>query len=169
MTPFFNAEAQRGNESYAEEIMRENEITQAVIGATIEVHKILGPGLIERPYEDAMCREFHLRGLKWERQMPVAIEYKGVKLGTPLVLDLLLEEKVIIDLKAKETVTGLDKKKVLTYLRLSNLRLGLIINFNVELLRDGITRIVNDFEDREDNDGRDKDEGDPQEPPNLHE
>ena len=145
--------------------MRENEITQAVIGAAIEVHKILGPGLIERPYEDAMCREFHLRGLKWERQRPVPIEYKGVKLGTPLVLDLIVEDKVIVDLKAKETVTGLDKKKVLTYLRLSKLHLGLIINFNVELLRDGITRIVNDFEDEED----EEDDREPQEPPDLHE
>ena len=142
--------------------MRGNEITQAVIGAAIEVHKILGPGLIERPYEDAMCREFHLRGLKWERQKPVTIEYKGVKLGTPLILDLLVEEIVIVDLKAKEVVTGIDKKKMLTYLRLSKLRVGLIINFNVELLRDGITRIVNDFED-EDN------EDDAPEPPDLHE
>ena len=145
--------------------MKENEITRAVIGAAIEVHRILGPGLIERPYEDAICREFHLRGLKWERQKPVPIEYKGVKLGTPLILDLLVEEKVIVDLKAKEAVTGLDKKKVLTYLRLSKLRLGLVINFNVELLRDGITRIVNDFED-EDNE---EDEDDAPEPPDLHE
>ena len=146
--------------------MRENEITQAVIGAAIEVHKILGPGLIERPYEDAICREFHLRGLKWERQKPVVIEYKGVKLGTPLFLDLLVEEKVIVDLKAKETVTGLDKKKVLTYLRLSKLRLGLIINFNVELLRDGITRIVNDFQDEQDDENEAEDE--PEDPPDLH-
>ena len=146
--------------------MRGNEITQAVIGAAIEVHKILGPGLIERPYEDAICREFHLRGLKWERQKPVAIEYKGVKLGTPLVLDLLVEEKVVVDLKAKETVTGLDKKKVLTYLRLSKLRLGLIINFNVELLRDGITRIVNDFQDEQDDENEAEDE--PEDPPDLH-
>ena len=145
--------------------MRENEITQSVIGAAIEVHKILGPGLIERPYEDAICREFHLRGLKWERQRPVPIEYKGVKLGTPLVLDLIVEDKVIVDLKAKETVTGLDKKKVLTYLRLSKLRLGLIINFNVEFLRDGIARIVNDFQDERD----DENGHGPDEPPNLHE
>lgn len=140
--------------------MRENEITQRVIGAAIEVHRILGPGMIERPYEDALCREFHLRGLKWERQKSVPVEYKGVKLGTPLALDLIVDEKVIVDLKAKETVTGLDKRKVLTYLRLSNLRVGLIINFNVELLRDGITRIVNDFRDDEDRE--------PQDPPDLH-
>ena len=145
--------------------MRENEITQSVIGAAIEVHKILGPGLIERPYEDAICREFHLRGLKWERQRPVPIEYKGVKLGTPLVLDLIVEDKVIVDLKAKETVTGLDKKKVLTYLRLSKLHLGLIINFKVEILRDGIARIVNDFHDECD----DEIGHGPDVPPNLHE
>lgn len=142
--------------------MKENEITQAVIGAAIEVHRILGPGMIERPYEDALCREFQLRGLKWERQKPVPIEYKGVKLGTPLILDLIVEEKVIVDLKAKETVTGIDKRKVLTYLRLSKLRVGLIINFNVELLRDGITRIVNDFKDE-------SDEREPRDPPDLHE
>jgi GxxExxY protein len=145
--------------------MRENEITQAVIGAAIEVHRIIGPGLIERPYEDAVCCEFQLRGLKWERQKPVPIEYKGVKLGTPLILDLLVEEKVIVDLKAKETVTGIDKRKVLTYLRLSKLRVGLIINFNVELLRDGITRIVNDFDDEDEN----EDEREHRDPPDLHE
>ncbi len=139
--------------------MRENEFTRAVIGAAIEAHRILGPGMIEWPYEDALCREFHLPGLKWERRRPVSVEYKGTKPGTPLILDLLVEEKVIVDLKAKEAVTGLDRMKLPTYLRLSNLRVGLIINFNIELLSDGVARVVNDFQDEEDRK--------PGEPPDL--
>jgi GxxExxY protein len=141
--------------------MSENEITKAIIGACIEVHRELGPGLIESPYEDAVCHELHLRGIRWERQKQVPLLYKGVRLGKPLILDLLVEDKVIVDLKAKEIVTGLDKTRLRTYLRLSKLGVGLIINFNVELLRDGITRIVNDFIEPEL-------ETEPRIPPDLH-
>ena len=125
--------------------MNENEITQAVIGAAIEVHRELGPGLIEQPYEEALCHELHLRGLTFERQLPVPVSYKGVRLSANLRLDLIVEQRVIIDLKAKEQVTPIDKAKLRTYLRLSDLRLGLIINFPVERLVDGITRVVNNL------------------------
>ncbi len=126
--------------------MRENEISEKLIGAAIEVHRILGPGLLESIYEDALCHELHLRGLKFKRQQSVPIPYKGIKLGTDLRLDLLVEDKVIVDLKAKEELSTIDKPKLLTYLRLSDKHLGLIINFHVEVLRDGIFRVVNNLQ-----------------------
>jgi GxxExxY protein len=138
--------------------MTENEITQAVIGAAIEVHRALGPGLIEQPYEEALCHELHLRGLAFERQQAVPVNYKGVRLSANLRLDLIVERRVIIDLKAKDQVTGIDKAKLRTYLRLADKRLGLIINFHVERLVDGITRVVNNLIEKETAD----------EPPDLH-
>jgi GxxExxY protein len=125
--------------------MTQNELSESIIGAAIEVHRALGPGLIEKPYEEALCHELHLRGLNFARQRPVPISYKGIKLSADLWLDLLVEEKMIVDLKAKETVTPLDKAKLLTYLRFTDLRLGLIINFHVERLVDGVTRVANRF------------------------
>ena len=132
--------------------MTENEISQAVIGAAIEVHRALGPGLIEQPYEEAVCHELHLRGLAFERQQPVPIIYKGVRLSANLRLDLIVEQRVIIDLKAKEQITPIDKAKLRTYLRLSGRHLGLIINFNVERLVDGIVRVVNKLSESDDGD-----------------
>jgi GxxExxY protein len=123
--------------------MHENEISEKIIGAAIEVHRILGPGLLESVYEEALCHELHLRGLKFVKQQSVPIPYKGVKLGTDLRLDLLVEDKVIVDLKAKEELSALDKPQLLTYLRLSEKHLGLIINFHGKVLKDGISRVVN--------------------------
>ncbi len=123
--------------------MHENEISETIIGAAIEVHRVLGPGLLESVYEDALYHELHLRGLQFQRKQSVPIPYKGIKLGTALRLDLLIEGKVIVDLKAKEELSTIDKPKLLTYLRLSDMRLGLIINFHVEVLRDGLFRVVN--------------------------
>ena len=126
--------------------MRENEISEKIIGAAIEVHRILGPRLLESVYEDVLCHEFYLRGLRFVRQQSVPIPYKGIKLGTDLRLDLLVEEKVIVDLKAKEKLSPIDKPKLLTYLRLIDKHLGLIINFHVEVLRNGIYRVVNNLQ-----------------------
>jgi GxxExxY protein len=123
--------------------MHENEISERIIGAAIEVHKYFGPGLVEQVYEEALCHEFTLRGIRFERQKQVPIFYKGVKLGVPLRLDLVIEGLVILDLKAKEDVTHFDRAKLLSYLRLTNLRLGLIINFHSLVLKDGISRVVN--------------------------
>jgi GxxExxY protein len=123
--------------------MHENEISERIIGAAIEVHKFFGPGLVEQIYEESVCHGFALRGIRFERQKQVPICYKGIKLGIPLRLDLIVEEKVIVDLKAKEEVNAFDRAKLLSYLRLSNLRLGLIINFHETLLKDGISRVVN--------------------------
>ena len=125
--------------------MHENEISKRIIGAAIEVHRILGPGLLESVYEDALCHELQLRDIRFLRQQNVPIPYKEIKLGTDLRLDLLVEDKVIVDLKAKEELSRIDKPKLLTYLRLSKKRLGLIINFHVEVLRDGISRVVNNL------------------------
>ncbi len=106
--------------------MHENEISGIIIGAAIEVHRILGPGLLESVYEEALCHELHLRGIIFLRQQSIPIPYKGVKLGTNLRLDLLVEDKVIVDLKAKELLSSIDKPQLLTYLRLCHKHLGLI-------------------------------------------
>ena len=126
--------------------MHENEISERIIGAAIEVHRILGPGLLEGVYEEALCHEFHLRGIRFERQKPVPIAYKGVNLATDLRLDLLVEDKVIVDVKAKEEMSKKDHAKTLTYLRLTNRRLGLNMNFHEPRLVDGVKRIVNNLE-----------------------
>ena len=127
--------------------MHENEISEKVIGAAIEVHRILGPGLLESVYEDALCHELYLRQVRFVRQQGVPISYKDIKVSTDLRLDLLVEDKVIVDLKAKEELSPIDKPKLLTYLRLMDKHLGLIINFHVELLRDGIHRVVNNLQE----------------------
>ena len=125
--------------------MHENEISDKIIGCAIEVHRILGPGLLESVYEDALCHELKLQGIQFIRQKPIPIPYKDIKLGTDLRLDLLVEDKVIVDLKAKEKLSKIDKPQLLTYLRLSEKRLGLLINFHVKLLREGIHRVVNNL------------------------
>ena len=127
--------------------MHENEISEKIIGAAIEVHKILGPGLLESVYEEALCHELYLRGINFLRQQNVPIPYKGVKLGTVLRLDLLVEDKVIVDIKAKTRLSEIDKPQLLTYLRLKELKLGLIINFHKPFLKDGIHRLVNNLKD----------------------
>ena len=127
--------------------MTENEISERIIGAAIEVHRFFGPGLVEQIYEEALCHEFCLRGIAFERQKLVPIAYKNVKLGVPLKLDLLVEQRVIVDLKAKEEVVPLDRAKLLSYLRLCDLRLGLIINFHEIVLKNGISRVVNKLEE----------------------
>ncbi len=123
--------------------MHENDVSDRIIGAAIEVHRALGPGLLEGVYEEALCHELHLRGLAFERQKGVPIAYKGVKLSTDLRLDLIVENLVIVDVKAKEEMTKKDHAKTLTYLRLTGIRLGLNINFHEPMLVDGVRRIVN--------------------------
>ncbi len=125
--------------------MHENEISKKVIGCAIEVHRQLGPGLLESVYEEALCYELSRESLKFERQQSVPIKYKAVLLATPLRLDLIVEDKVIVDNKAKSPVTPIDKQQLLTYLRLRDVRLGLLINFNVPKLVDGVSRVVNDL------------------------
>jgi GxxExxY protein len=121
----------------------ENQLSHVIIGCAIEVHKELGPGLLESVYEEAMCYELSVAKLSFERQQRVPIKYKSVNLATPLKLDLIIEGKVIVDNKAKETVTKIDKQALLTYLRLRKVSLGLVINFHEMKLVNGVHRVVN--------------------------
>lgn len=124
--------------------MTENEISRIIYAAAIEVHKTLGgPGLLESIYEEALAHELTLRGLKVERQNPIPVFYKGVEIKQPLRLDLLVEEKVIVDTKATVENIPIYGVQVLTYLRLSQLKLGMVVNFGYALVKDGIKRVVN--------------------------
>lgn len=123
--------------------MHENDISGRVIGCAIEVHRQLGPGLLESVYEEALCYELAQSGLSYKRQQQVPISYKSLSLATPLRLDVIIEEKLILEIKAKEEITPIDKQQLLTYLRLCDISLGLLINFNVTKLVNGITRVVN--------------------------
>ncbi len=124
----------------------ENELSHEIIGAAIEVHKVLGgPGLLESIYEAALCHELSLRGLKFERQRIVPVVYKGVSIKEPFYLDVLVEKKVIIEIKATEEKHPIHLNQILTYLRLTGIKLGLLINFGEKCLKDGIGRVVNDL------------------------
>ena len=118
-------------------------LSHLIIGAAIEVHRLIGPGLLESVYEAALCKELRLRGLLVDRQVSVPVKYKGEVLDCHIKLDLLVDRKVIVEVKAVETLIYVHKAQLLTYLRLQSLWLGLLINFNVEVLRDGVRRVLN--------------------------
>ena len=120
----------------------EHELSEAVIGAAIEVHRRLGPGLLESAYQRCLEYELELRGIPFRRQVDLPIEYKGVLLDCGYKMDLVIDGRIVIELKAVETVTDLHEAQLLTYLRLSNIRVGLLINFNSVMLRNGIVRRV---------------------------
>lgn len=121
------------------------DISYDIIGCAYEVHRILGPGLLESVYQKALVQELKLRGFKVKSEVDIEINYKGVNVGSDLRLDIIVNDTIIIELKSVETILPIHKKQLLTYLRLTNLQLGLLINFNTNLLKDGITRIVNNF------------------------
>ena len=125
--------------------MTENELSKEIIGAAIEVHRHLGPGLLESAYEEALCYELELRDISYERQKYQSLNYKEKVLKTDYRIDLLVDGKVIVEIKAKEIIHPVDKAQTLTYLRLGKIKLGLLINFHEPLLKDGITRIVNNL------------------------
>jgi GxxExxY protein len=127
--------------------MTENDTGQIIVDSALAVHKALGPGLLELVYEVILAHELEHRGLKVRRQVPVLIEYEGVKFQEGFRADLIVEDKVIIELKSVEQVTGAHKKQVQTYLKLTGRKLGFLLNFNTELMKDGITRIVNGLEE----------------------
>jgi GxxExxY protein len=120
--------------------MPDNDLTHAIIGAAIEVHRLPGPGLLESAYEECLAREFVLRGIPFERQKPAPVVYKDVKVECGYRLDFLIDGKVVVELKAVECFAPVHKAIVLTYLRLSGCKLGLLININVPILKDGIRR-----------------------------
>ena len=124
--------------------MTENEISKIIVDAAIEVHKTLGgAGLLEDVYEEALAWELESRGLKIERQLKVPITYKGQTLASPLKLDLLVEQIVIVEVKAVVTYNSIFEAQTLTYLRLTNIKLGLVINFGEKRVGNGIHRVVN--------------------------
>jgi GxxExxY protein len=124
--------------------MNENEISKIIVGAAIEVHRELGgPGLIESVYEEAMVEELTLRGLQVQRQVQVPIVYKGKRLGHPLRLDLQVNGLVLVDNKAVTEWNPIFEAQMLTYLRLTGLKLGLVINFGEQFVKNGIHRVVN--------------------------
>jgi GxxExxY protein len=127
--------------------MTENEISREVVDGAFKVHSHLGPGLLESVYEKVLKYELEKRGLFVVRQVEVPIIYYGIEIDRSLVSDLIVDDKVIVELKSVEEVAPVHKKQLLTYLRLANKRLGLLINFNVNLIKDGITRVVNGLQE----------------------
>ena len=118
------------------------QITEAIIGAAIEVHRLLGPGLLESAYEECLCHELSLRGLSFERQVPLPVIYKGVKLDCGYRLDIVVADQVVVELKTVDALLPVHEAQLLTYLKLSGKRIGLLLNFHVEVLRNGIKRRV---------------------------
>jgi GxxExxY protein len=125
------------------EKQRLEKLTEAIIGAAIEVHRALGPGLLESAYLTCLKREMDLVGLRWQADVPVPVEYKGVKLDCGYRIDLIVEDTVVVELKAVEKLLPVHQAQVITYLRLTGKPVGLLINFNVPLLKDGIKRLIN--------------------------
>ncbi len=123
--------------------LKYEELTESIIGAAIEVHKVLGAGLMESSYEECLCRELSLRGRAFDRQVHLPVNYKGVKLDCGYRMDIVVEDTVVLELKAVEEVLPIHEAQLITYLKLSNKPVGLLINFNVLLLKDGIIRRVN--------------------------
>lgn len=122
--------------------MQINDITREIIGAAIEVHKILGPGLLESAYEECLSYELNQRGLKIERQKAVPVVYKDIKLECGYRIDILVENQVVVELKSQDVILPVHEAQILTYMRFSKMKIGLLINFNVTVLKNGIRRFI---------------------------
>ena len=120
--------------------MELNEITKTIIGCAIEVHKCLGPGLLESAYEECLSYELYEKGLSFRRQQPAPVVYKEIKQECGYRIDLLVEDSVIVELKAVDSIIPVHEAQILTYMKFSNKMIGLLINFNVKVLKDGIKR-----------------------------
>ncbi|MCX6960696.1 MAG: GxxExxY protein [Verrucomicrobia bacterium] len=127
--------------------MTENEIGSVVVDSSIEVHRFLGPGLLESVYEASLLHELQLRGLSVMAQVPIDVEYKGVRFEKGFRADLIINGIVIIELKSVELLTAAHRKQLQTYLRLSDIKLGFLLNFGAALMRSGIVRAVNNLPD----------------------
>lgn len=123
--------------------MEINDLTGEVIQAAIEVHRSLGPGLLESAYEECLCCELEMRSIPYERQRELSVTYKGRELNCGYRLDLVVANKVIVEIKACESLQRIHEAQLLTYLKLTGLRIGLLINFNAPVLKEGIRRIAN--------------------------
>lgn len=122
-----------------------SDLTQRVIGACIEIHRALGPGLLESAYEECLCYELARMGLRFTRQQPLPVVYKEIRLACGYQMDIVVENSLILELKAIEHILPVHEAQLLTYLKLTGLSLGLLINFNVSVLKYGIRRIVNNY------------------------
>jgi len=129
------------------ETQRENQVTDEVIRCAIEIHRELGPGLLESAYEECLCYELSKAGLAFRRQLRLHLRYKDVSLDCGYVLDLLVEDLVVIELKCVEKLLPIHEAQLLTYLKLTGARVGLLLNFHETLLKHGISRLVNNFQD----------------------
>ena len=119
-----------------------SELSNRVIGAAIEVHRNLGPGLLESTYQSCLAHELMLRDINFEIEYPLPVKYKGVQLECGYRIDLLVENEIILELKSVEQVMGIHKAQLLTYMKLANINQGFLINFNVKLLRDGLSSYI---------------------------
>ena len=119
-----------------------NELTDAIIGGAMEVHRTLGAGLLESTYEMCPCRELSIRGIPFERQVPISVEYKGVKLDCGYRADIVIDRTILVEIKAIDTLLPIHDAQLLSYLKLGGWKIGLLINFNVELLKNGLRRRV---------------------------
>ena len=130
-------------------MLTNKQLTHEIIGAAIEVHKVLGPGLLESAYEICLAQELTLRGIKFEKQKLLPVVYKDTKLEEGYRLDLLVEGKIVVELKAIDRLSPIHDAIMLTYLRLSECKIGLLINFNIPVLKDGIRRFVWHYNENE--------------------
>jgi GxxExxY protein len=120
----------------------DEELSEKVLGAAIEVHRELGAGLYESIYRECICHELSLRGIAFRREVPIPISYKGIKLDCGYRADLIVEERLLLELKAVEKLIPVHKAQLMTYMKVTGMKVGLLLNFNVPLLKDGIIRIV---------------------------
>ena len=125
-----------------QEMTPRDPLSERVIGLAIEVHRALGPGLLESAYEECLCLELNQHALEHSRQVPLAVSYKGLLIDAAYRIDLLIEKRLLVELKTVERILPLHEARLLTYLRLSSMKGGLLLNFNVPVLRDGIRRMV---------------------------
>jgi GxxExxY protein len=125
--------------------MTENELAKIVVDRCIQIHRALGPGLLESVYETVLCHELFLAGLHFERQKCIGLKYKGITMNLGFRADIIVEGKLLVELKSVEALNPVHQKTLLTYLRISDIKLGLLINFHEELLKDGLKRIVNNL------------------------
>ncbi len=123
--------------------MDENEISKVVVNCCLKVHKFLGPGLLESVYEEALAYELLRVGLQVQRQYPVPVYYGGITLPLGFRIDLLINQKLVIEIKSVEALLPVHYKQIITYLKLADIKLGLLVNFNVELIKNGIKRVAN--------------------------
>ena len=126
----------------AETVKNSNELTEAIIGAAREVHRALGPGLLESTYEMCLCQELSIRGIPFARQVPIPVEYKGVKLDCGYRADIVVDKAILVEIKAIDSLLSIHDAQLLSYLKLGGWKIGLLINSNVELLKHGLRRRV---------------------------